>query len=171
MKQAVDIFYLEMKTPDQLIEKQAPLSEPPLNILECELPQFQFNRFLYALVGSEWQWQDKQGWSDAQWRALVESPSHRTWVAYQRGAIAGYYELQKAGKEVELLYFGLAPQFIGKGLGAVMLSHAIASAWSWGDVTRVWVHTCSLDHPAALNNYMARGFIHYKTLPATESQQ
>jgi GNAT superfamily N-acetyltransferase len=92
----------------------------------------------------------------------VESDQHQTWVAYQQGAIAGYFELHRQGDEVEILYFGLAPQFIGKGLGGFLLSEAIAKAWQWQGANRVWVHTCTLDHPHALKNYQARGFRIYK---------
>ena len=64
--------------------------------------------------------------------------------------------------DVEIAYFGLAPRFIGKGFGGYLLSHAIKSAWAWEGTRRVWVHTCTLDHPTALQNYKARGLEVYK---------
>ena len=64
---------------------------------------------------------------------------------------------------MEIKYFGLAPAFIGKGFGGRLLTAAIEQAWDWGEVKRVWVHTCSLDHPGALSNYQARGMQLYKT--------
>ena len=97
------------------------------------------------------------------WAELVASPELRTWVAYSGGVIAGYFELRKQGSDVEILYFGLSPEFIGKGLGRPILEDAITKAWSWKGASRVWVHTCSLDHPAALKNYERRGFKLYKT--------
>jgi GNAT superfamily N-acetyltransferase len=79
-------------------------------------------------------------------------------VAYHQGAIAGYYELLRdADGAVEILYFGLAEAFFGQGFGGPLLTHALQSAWTWPGTTRVWVHTCSLDHPSALANYQARG--------------
>ncbi|MDF0729543.1 GNAT family N-acetyltransferase [Pseudomonas entomophila] len=149
-----------MTSPSELKAKPA---RADLQIIECEIPQPQLNRFLYQLVGAAWNWTDLNRWSDAQWQALVEQPGHRTWVAYHRGAIAGYFELYRPdGHEVEIRYFGLAPQFFDQGFGGVLLSEAIARAWEWPGTRRVWVHTCSLDHPAALANYQARGMRMYK---------
>lgn len=158
----VTTWYLEILTPDELKEKEKP---DGLEVIEAEVKEFRFNRYLYQLVGEEWRWFDKLSLSDDEWKDYAESDNLRTWVAYVRGSIAGYYELQKqADKNVEIAYFGLAPRFIGKGYGGYLLSHAIKSAWSWGNTSRVWVHTCTLDHEAALNNYQARGFKIYKTV-------
>lgn len=151
----VTIYYLEMKSPSSLKGKR---EAQGLQIHECEIRQFQFNRFLYQFVGESWEWTDKLSWSDAQWKAYAESDNLRTWVAYCKGSPAGYYELQQQSVEnVEIAYFGLAPKFIGKGYGGYLLSQAITSAWEWQGTKRVWVHTCSLDHPSALQNYKARG--------------
>ncbi|WP_199911556.1 GNAT family N-acetyltransferase [Dongshaea marina] len=155
----VTIYYLQMNNPQEL----SPVAVlPELEIRECVRPQFKFNRFLYQLVGEPWSWTDKLSWSDDQWRELVESADHRTWVAYYQGAIAGYYELHRNGGDVEILYFGLVSDCIGMGFGAALLSNAIESAWQWQGASRVWVHTCSLDHPAALKNYQARGLTLYR---------
>lgn len=155
MTQSYTTFYLEMIAPTELREKP---QRPDLQIVECEVPQPELNRFLYALVGQAWDWSDLDSWSDAQWHELVEQEGHRTWVAYHRGAIAGYYELYRPdGRNAEIRYFGLAGAFMGLGFGGPLLSHAIRSAWDWPGTERVWVHTCTLDHPAALANYQARG--------------
>lgn len=153
-------YYLEMTSASDL---QAKPQRHDLQIIECEVPQALFNKFLYQLVGASWEWGDLDTWHDADWQALVEQDCHRTWVAYHRGAIAGYYELYRPdGRNSEIRYFGLAPQFIGCGFGGALLSHAALSAWEWPGTERVWVHTCTLDHPAALQNYQARGFRIYK---------
>jgi len=165
MDRTCTTFYLEMTTSTELREKP---SRPDLQIVECEVPQPELNRFLYALVGQAWDWSDLDSWSDAQWRALVEQEGHRTWVAYHRGAIAGYYELYRPdGHNVEIRYFGLVGAFMGLGFGGPLLSHALRSAWEWTGTERVWVHTCTLDHPAALANYQARGLRIYQeeTIP------
>lgn len=160
MSQPYTTYYLEMTRAEQLRAKE-PRSE--LQIVECEEPQGAFNRFLYQLVGSAWEWGDLDDWDDAQWQAMVENPAHRTWVAYHRGAIAGYYELLRPdGHNTEIRYFGLAPQFLDRGFGGALLSHAITSAWQWPGTERVWVHTCTFDHPAALANYQARGMRVYQ---------
>lgn len=160
MSTLLSTYYLEM-------------SEPPLagdglpsqvyTLMECVQAQPQFNRFLYSLVGEAWDWTERLSWTDEQWDVLVGSPDLRTWVAYADGIVVGYFELRKEGDDVEILYFGLSPQFIGKGFGSTLLNDAITKAWDWSSPNRVWVHTCSLDHPAALNNYQRRGFKLYKT--------
>ncbi len=147
-------YYLEMTSSTELKAKALPTE---LSVVECEHQQYPFNRFLYQLVGGPWGWTDKLSLTDAEWQRQIESPDHRTWVAYHRGAIAGYYELQRQGNDVEILYFGLVEQFFGRGFGGPLLSHAIEQAWNWAGCERVWVHTCSLDHPSALLNYQARG--------------
>ena len=155
----VTTYYLEMKSASMLDEKR---DSNGLQLVECEIKQFQFNRFLYHLVGNEWQWFDKNAWSDEQWVDFAENDNLRTWVAYYKGSPAGYYELQQQDDgDVEIAYFGLAPKFIGMGFGGYLLSQAIKSAWAWEGTRRVWVHTCTLDHPNALNNYKARGLVVY----------
>ena len=149
------IYYLEMKSFSSLKDKQ---NSQGLQIYECKIRQYQFNRFLYQFVGGSWEWSDKLPWSDDEWKAYAEKNNLRTWVAYFKGSPAGYYELQQQnGDDVEIASFGLAPKFIGKGFGGYLLSQAIKSAWEWKDTRRVWVHTCNLDHPYALPNYKARG--------------
>lgn len=154
MNEAVTTWSLEMTSPTQLIHK--PIPTPDFVINECREKRFSFNRFLYSYVGQPWQWTDKLVWSDEQWCHYAENDNLRLWVGYYRGSPAGYFELQNIAGEVEIAYFGLAESFIGKGLGGALLSAAIAEAWSWG-AKRVWVHTCTLDHPRALQNYQSRG--------------
>lgn len=149
-----------MESPEQLNEKT---DSNGLTIQQAELKEFTFNRYLYCLVGSAWQWTDKLSWSEQQWQDYVANESLKTWVAYYKGTIAGYFELIKSENgDVEIAYFGLAPQFIGKGFGGYMLSYAIKQAWQQCEAKRVIVNTCSLDHQGALNNYQARGFEIYR---------
>ena len=156
----VTTYYLEMKSASSLKAKK---NSNGLQIHECEVKQFQFNRFLYQLVGKDWAWTDRLSWSDRQWKAYAESENLRTWVAYYKGSPAGYYELQQQkGGDVEIAYFGLAPKFIGQGFGGYLLSQAIKSAWKMRGTKRVWVHTCTLDHPSALHTYKARGLEVYR---------
>lgn len=156
---AVTIYYLEMLNKKQL--KSKPVVEK-LTITEAKIKEYRFNRFLYSLIGEQWQWFDKLKQSDQCWKEYSERDNLRTWVAYYEGAIAGYFELEiGAEKEVEIKYFGLSPAFIGKGLGGYLLTYAIEQAWTVCEAKRVWVHTCSLDHPSALANYQARGLVLY----------
>lgn len=150
------IFYLEMNAAEQLVEKPA---VEDLIIIEAEIKEFRFNKYLYSLIGESWQWVDKLNDSEMQWQAHVEREQLRTWVAYYQGTIAGYFELEIADNgDVEILYFGLAPKFIGQGFGGYLLSTAVKHAWQLCHAKRVWLHTCSLDHPRALATYQACGF-------------
>ncbi len=154
------IFYLEMLNPEELVSRD---ESHGMTLVESEVRNFHFNRFLYELVGRAWHWTDKLKLTDQEWQTYVTNPQMRTWVAYYREAIAGYFELcQGEQGDVEIVYFGLVEDFIGQGFGGYLLSQAIEKAWSYPNVTRVWVHTCSLDHPHALDNYRARGFKLYK---------
>lgn len=153
-------FYLEMNSKEELTEVN---SNNELSIIEAEIDDFRLNKFLYQHVGEPWGWVDKLTLPDDVWVSYVENPGLRTWVAYYRGAIAGYFELCKADNgDVEMVYFGLLEKFIGKGFGGYLLSEAIKKAWHECEARRVWLHTCTLDHPSALHNYQARGFKVYK---------
>lgn len=123
-----------------------------MDIIEAEIKEYRFNRYLYSLVGEIWNWTDKLILTDKQWKEYAESSNLRTWLVYSKGSIAGYYELNTNSEcNVEIAYFGLAPKFIGQGFGGYLISHAIKSAWEKSSAKRVWVHTCLLDHPNALN--------------------
>jgi GNAT superfamily N-acetyltransferase len=127
-------------------------------VRECEIPHYELNRFLYRYVGAPCRWTDKLGWSDEEWRDYAHADSLRTWIAHDHGTPAGYFELQRQPEDVvEIAYFGLAEAFVGQGYGGYLLTRAVEEAWAWG-ARRVWLHTCSLDHPRALANYRARGF-------------
>ena len=156
----VTTYYLEMKTEDSLLEKSKPEN---FEIIEAEIKEYKLNLFLYQFIGENWGWRDKLKLSVEDWKQYAESENVRTWVAYYKGSIAGYYELEKQSDgNIEVAYFGLASNFIGKGFGGYLLSQAIKSAWSIKGTTRVWVHTCTLDHQSALANYKARGFEVYR---------
>ena len=155
--------FLEMNAPAGLIPKHS--ADPEFAIKEAVIKQWQFNKFFYHWVGQDWEWKNRTCWSDAQWQDYAENDNLRTFIDLKQGSPVGYYELQwQDGANVEIVYFGLTPKFIGKGYGGPLLSSAITVAWEWG-ARRVWVHTCDLDHPAALANYLARGFKIYQVIP------
>jgi GNAT superfamily N-acetyltransferase len=156
----VTITYLEMRSPEALKPKRSP--DPRFWIREATVKQWEFNRFLYLLVGGNWSWNDKQHWGGQRWREYAESERLRTFAAYYDGSIAGYYELRSGGSiGVEIAILGLAPKFVGRGFGGPLVTSALEEAWRTNP-GRVWLHTCTLDHPAALPNYQARGLIIYK---------
>jgi GNAT superfamily N-acetyltransferase len=121
-----------------------------------------FWRFLYTEVGRRYRWVDRLPWSDDEIAAYLADDGVTLWLLTVEGAPAGYFELRAdAEGGVEIAYFGLLEAFTGRGLGAHLLTEAVERAWSLG-ATRVWLHTCSLDHPAALPNYINRGFTAYR---------
>jgi ribosomal protein S18 acetylase RimI-like enzyme len=156
VQQLVTTHSLELTTFDHL--ETAPSAPARYELQRVEIACPVLNRFLYASVGADWIWYERLIWSYQQWREYLERSDVGTWIAYVEGTPAGYFELEKqAGGRVEIAYFGLLPQFIGQGIGSALLRDAVLTAREFGG-ERVWLHTCSLDHPSALANYQARGF-------------
>jgi GNAT superfamily N-acetyltransferase len=153
-------YYLEMTDPKELRPKR--LERPDLEINQAKIPSPELSRFLVTAVGGDWYWLNRLNWTYDQWLEWLERPGVETWVAYLSGTPAGFFELEaQPGGNVEIVKFGLLPQFIGKGLGGHLLTAAVERAWQMG-ASRVWLHTCTLDHPYARKNYCARGFREYK---------
>jgi GNAT superfamily N-acetyltransferase len=120
-------------------------------------------RRLYRDVGGMWYWHDRLEWSDAQLADHLARGDVGVWELTVDGASAGYFELQRQDNDsVEIVYFGLTPEFIGRGLGGFLLGRAVEEAWAMG-ARRVWLHTCTLDSERALPNYKARGFREFRT--------
>lgn len=159
MTAALTTWYLELSNPALL----RPAPWPPLawKLTPLAPPDWRFNRRMYLEVGAAWQWHDKRDWSDQQWQAHAAQPGLETWRLQLGQQTAGYAELLCGPQDTELLYFGLLPEQLGKRIGGAFLSQVLAQALSYGQ--RVWVHTCNLDHPAALQNYQARGMALYRT--------
>lgn len=134
-------------------------ASPPGVRVERALPcPSAFYRFLYEEVGRAFKWVDRLRWPDDQLAAHLADPAVAIWVALEGAVPVGYFELVRhPDASVEIAYFGLMPWAIGRGLGGWLLEVAIAEAWG-GEPSRVWLHTCTLDHPAALPNYLKRGF-------------
>lgn len=131
----------------------------------------EYARFLYGIVGGPWLWVDRLAWSREEWARDLAVPGTETWVATKDGVPVGFVQLQPTppgptddGDTVEIRYFGIVTDVIGQGLGSALLVRGLDAAWTLAErhdlpaTTRVWVHTCSLDGPAALDNYRARGF-------------
>jgi ribosomal protein S18 acetylase RimI-like enzyme len=121
-------------------------------------------RQLYRTVGEPYHWRDRWAWTDEEIRAHLARPEITLYVARGGDTIHGWYELRRVPEDgsVEIAYLGLVPDALGRGLGKHLLSCAVRDAWAQGP-SRVWLHTCTLDHPHALPNYRARGFTQYRT--------
>jgi len=157
----VNRTYLEMRAPAEL---HAARSSDPLIKVEwqrnCSIELF---RYLYREVGQNYFWIDRLSWSDEEITAYLQQPEVTLWLMTYAGETAGYFELKKERDgSTEIAYFGLMPQFIGRGLGKHLLTCAVEQAWADG-AKRVWLHTCTDDDPAALPNYIKRGFKPFRT--------
>jgi len=131
--------------------------------VRVSIPSPELNRYFYTAIGGDWYWIDRLKWTYAEWRRYLDRPELVTWLITVAGVPAGYFELERqAEDDVEIVYFGLLREHVGRGFGGWALSEAAERAWQLG-AKRVWVHTCDLDHPGALNNYLARGFKVFKT--------
>jgi GNAT superfamily N-acetyltransferase len=153
--------YLEMRSADELRPKRV---DSQFHVHEKMNPDWQFNRDLYFRVGEQWDWIDKRSWTADKWKEYATAPELRTFAGYYADSLAGYYELRRDREGgIEIAYFGLLPEWIGRGLGGPLLTNAIETAWRMEpNPSRVWVHTCNRDHPQALANYQSRGMIVYK---------
>lgn len=156
--------YLQLSTPQDF---RPSLGEfPDVRIERVSDPTPALYRHCYRTVGKDFHWRDRWDWTDAEITAHLTQPEITLHTAARGGTLVGWYELRAVPEDrsVEIAYFGLFPEAIGHGLGKHLLSCAVRDAWASSPApARVWLHTCTLDHPAALPNYIARGFNPYKT--------
>ena len=153
--------YLEMRDPSEL--RRGKLDDPLIRIEQQQPCPDELFRFLYVEVGKNYHWIDRLPWTNEDIQAHLARPENSIWLMTHDNEQAGYFELRKCDDgSVEIAYFGLLPQFLGRGLGKHLLTCAAEQAWTDG-ANRVWLHTCTLDDPAALPNYLKRGFRPFKT--------
>ena len=135
-----------------------------MRLVQAGIASPELGRFLYTAVGGDWYWRARLGWTWTRWMEWLARSPLELWMALKCGTPAGYFELEaQAGGQVEITAFGLLPSFAGQGIGGYLLTQAVLRAWAMRpDVRRVWLHTCSLDSPRALRNYLARGFRVFK---------
>ena len=162
MTQEVQRNYLEINSIEDLNKGNDPQEEYSLNLLEPQ--NFQLNKFFYKNIGKKHKWIDRLVWTENQWIDYVSSEKVKTYVLKYKEDLAGFFELifHSEKNEIEIAYFGILEEFQNKKLGSYLLSQAIQKSFQ-RDINRVWVHTCSLDHKNALNNYIARGMKIFKT--------
>ena len=126
-------------------------------------PDFQLNKFFYKQVGKKHRWIDRLSWTDEKWINFISNKNLETYVISESDDLIGFFELlyNPDLNETEISYFGLLEEYIGKGIGGYALSEAIKKSFE-KNIKRVWLHTCTLDHPNALKNYIARGMKVFK---------
>ena len=162
MTQEVKRSYLEINSLKDLKEVQKPSSDYSLKLLDPV--NFQLNKFFYKNVGKKHKWIDRLVWEESKWIEYVSNKNVKTYIFKKRNDLVGFFELLEhtEKKEIEIAYFGLLEEYHNKKLGSYLLSRAIKKSFE-SKIDRVWLHTCSLDHKNALNNYMARGMKIFKT--------
>ena len=152
--------FLELKDLKNL--KTNPINEKKYVVKKIK-PDFQLNKFFYKQVGKKHRWIDRLSWSDVKWINYISNKNLETYIISESDELAGFFELlyNPELKETEISYFGLLEEYIGKGIGGYALSVAIKKSFE-KNIRRVWLHTCTLDHPNALKNYIARGMTVFK---------
>jgi len=154
--------YLEISSINDLNEGNKPSEDYSLNLINPI--NFQLNKFFYKNIGKKHKWVDRLIWNEQNWIDYVSSEKVKTYVLKNKDDLVGFFELifHFEKKEVEIAYFGILEEYQNKKLGSFLLTEAIKKSFD-DNINRVWLHTCSLDHKNALNNYIARGMKIFKS--------
>ncbi len=161
MKNIINRNYLEILSLEELIESNNPSDKFILELVEP--PNFQLNKFFYKNIGKNHKWVDRLIWNEKQWIDYTTNTKVKTFVLKKGDDLVGYFELifHNDKNEIEIAYFGLLEEYRNQKLGSYLLSLAIKESFK-EKPSRVWLHTCSLDHKNALNNYLSRGMKIFK---------
>ncbi len=161
MSKKVDRNYLEILSLDDLIESKNPSDEFLVQLINPA--NFKLNKFFYKNIGKKHRWVDRLVWTDKQWIDYTIDKKVKTYVLKKQEDLVGYYELisHLDKNETEIAYFGILEEYHNQKLGSFLLTSAIRNSFT-SNPNRVWVHTCSLDHKNALNNYISRGMKIFK---------
>jgi GNAT superfamily N-acetyltransferase len=153
------VTYLEMTDPPPL----RPLPEAPgLALRRVERPDLAWYRDLFRRIGTEWLWFGRLVMPDEEVRAIIEHLEVEVYALTRDGRDQGLLELdRREPPDIELAYFGVAPELTGQGAGRWLIAQALQLAWRHRP-RRFWVHTCTLDHPGALPFYQRAGFRPYR---------
>ena len=162
MTEEVKRTYLEINSLTDLQESEQPSEDYIVDLIEPT--DFQLNKFFYKNIGKKHKWVDRLIWTEDQWIKHVSNKNVKTFVLKNKKDLVGFFELiiHYEKKEVEIAYFGILEEYQNKKLGSYLLSDAIKKSFQ-ENVDRVWLHTCSLDHKHALNNYLSRGMKIFKS--------
>ena len=162
MTEEVKRNYLEISSLKDLKEANRPSKDYSLNLIDPI--NFQLNKFFYKNIGKKHKWIDRLIWNEQQWIDYVSSKKVKSYVLKDKDDLVGFFELifHYEKREVEIAYFGILEEYQNKKLGSFLLSEAIKKSFN-ENINRVWLHTCSLDHKNALNNYIARGMKIFKS--------
>ena len=161
MNKEIDRNYLEMFSLRDLVVSKKPSNKFIVELIDPA--NFQLNKFFYKNIGKKHRWFDRLVWTDKQWINYTVDKKVKTYVLKKEKDLVGYYELisHTEQNEIEIAYLGVLEEYQNQKLGSFLLTSAIQSSFLLNP-NRVWVHTCSLDHKNALNNYISRGMKIFK---------
>ena len=161
MNKKVERNYLEISYLEDLKDSSNLSKHYSINYVDPV--DFQLNKFFYKNVGKNYRWTDRLIWTDIQWIEYISNINLKTFVLKDKTDLAGYFEIiyHPLKNEKEIAYFGLLEEYHNKKLGSYFLSCGIREAFK-DKISRLWLHTCTLDHKNALNNYLARGMKVFK---------
>ena len=159
MIEKIERFYLEIKSIKNLKTKIVPLDN--FTIKEVSKNNFDLNKFFYKQIGKKHQWVDRLIWQDKNWMDYISNKNLKTFILQKNNEYIGYFELIFHKNDCEIAYFGILEEHIGRGYGGFLLSEALKIGFK--NANRIWVHTCTLDHPNAIENYKSRGMKVFKT--------
>ncbi len=156
------VTYLEMRERPAAADAKASEMRDGLRLRKVEDPDLEWYRALFRRAGAHWLWFSRLEMTDAQLAAVLHRPTIELFVAEREGDEIGMAELDRAeAPNVEITSFALFPEAIGRGLGRGFMTQLLDHAWT-KSTSRVWLHTCNLDSPAALSFYRKCGFHPYK---------
>ncbi|MFN0169811.1 MAG: GNAT family N-acetyltransferase [Bryobacteraceae bacterium] len=127
-------------------------------VSRCDLDWY---RRFFQRIGADWLWYSRLLMTDAELRGTLDHPEVDFYLLRDQGEEMGFFELDRRNQpDIEIRFFGLAPELVGKGLGKAMMAKALEVAWSYRP-RRLFLHTCTLDHPRAVEFYRKAGFVAY----------
>ena len=159
MIEKIERYYLEINSIEKLNTKSVTTNN--FRITEATKKNFDLNKFFYKQIGKKHQWVDRLIWQDRNWMDYIANNNLKTYILRKGDELVGYFELIFNKNDCEIAYFGILEEYIGKGYGGFLLSQALIIGFK--NANRIWVHTCSLDHPNAIENYKSRGMKIFKT--------
>ena len=149
----------------QMFQRPAPRTGPSKEswtLRQTNFPNLDDYRGLFRLIGQEWLWFSRLRLSDGELGKILNDPLYDTYVFNAGDENRGLLELDfRFEGDCEIQFFGLASEMLGQGAGRWMMNRALELAWS-RPIRRLWLHTCTFDHPEALDFYIRTGFAPYR---------
>jgi len=156
---AAVVTHLEMHMKPALRREHVKPGEYALR--RMNMPELSAYREIYRRVGENWLWFSRLMLEDGELKTIVHDPGVEVHILRHRGRDEGILEIDfRKFPEVEISFLGVVPPLLGKGAGRYLMNRALEIAWARAP-RRLTIHTCTLDHPRALEFYLKTGFAPY----------